>query len=88
MRPTLGPSPQRQPKAAVGPAYLAGFVPHVLTGILARFQGFSELLGSRQLSASSGLIRLMFLSSGGCLVRCRFVAARVDAQALWMTRLR
>jgi hypothetical protein len=32
------------PQAAVGPAFLAGFVPDVLTGIPMVFQGFNELL--------------------------------------------
>jgi hypothetical protein len=78
----------RRRSRVVGGTFLAGFSPDVLTGILARFQGFNELLGSRQPGASSELIPLMFLSSGGYLVRCRFGAARVDAQALWRTRLR
>jgi hypothetical protein len=39
------PSPPGQPKAAEGPAYLAGFVPDVFAGILVVFQDFSELLG-------------------------------------------
>jgi len=35
--------PGGQPKATEGPAFLAGFVPDVLTGILLITQGFSEL---------------------------------------------
>jgi len=48
MRSTLCASLPGQPKAAEGPAFLAGFVPEVLTGILVIFQGFSELLGERE----------------------------------------
>ena len=44
--------PGGQSKTAVGPAFLAGFVPDDLTGILVTFQGFSELLGSVTSSAS------------------------------------